>query len=74
MEKIRKTPLHWDEIRESKIAISNLSELAGKQLLFSIVQILSLRITLKKEQFLDILDDAIKYDQIIKKSLITPRE
>lgn len=67
MKKERRNPLHWDEIRESKTAIYNLSELASKQLLLGIVQVLSLRVTLKKEQFLDVLGDAKLYDEIAKK-------
>lgn len=67
MKKERRNPLHWEEIKESKAVIFNLTEAAAKQLLWAIVNVLSLRVTLKKEQFLEILDDAVKYNQIIKK-------
>lgn len=66
MPKEKMTPLNQVEARDAKAAVYDLSELAAKQLLYGIVQILSLRQNLIKEQFLEILDDARKYNTVIK--------
>jgi hypothetical protein len=66
MDKKKKTPLNPVEVRDVKAAIYDLSELACKQLLYGMINILSLKSRVIKEQFLEILDDAQKYNQIKK--------
>jgi len=63
MEKKPRTPLNPVEARDVKAAVYDLSESAAKQLLFGMIQILSLKNSVIKEQFLEILDDARKYSQ-----------
>jgi hypothetical protein len=67
MEKKPRTPLNPVEVRDVKAAVYDLSEAAVKQLLYGVIQILSLKSSVIKEQFLEILDDARKYNQIKSK-------
>jgi hypothetical protein len=67
MEKKPRTPLNPVEARDVKAAVYDLSEAAVKQLLYGVIQILSLKNSVIKEQFLEILDDARKYNQIKSK-------
>ena len=68
MGKKARTPLNPVESRDLKAAVYDLSEVAVKQLVYGIIQILSLKSIVIKEQFLEILDDARKYSQLKAKS------
>lgn len=66
MSKIKRGPLLPDEVRDVKASVYDLSELACKQLLYGIITVLSFKSSATKDQFLEILDDAKKYNQIKK--------
>lgn len=61
------TPLNPVEVKDVKAAVYDLSERAAKQLLYGVIQILSFKSIVIKGEFLDILDDAKKYNQINQK-------
>jgi hypothetical protein len=63
MDKNAHTPLNPMEARDVKAAVYDLSEVSAKQLLYGVIQILSLKNSIIKEQFLEILDDAKKYSE-----------
>jgi hypothetical protein len=58
MTKETQYPLNPGEERDLRIIIKNLSELAAKQALYGIVQGFSLKATLTKRHFLEVMDDA----------------
>lgn len=64
MAREKRTPLNPVEVRDVKAAVYDLSESAAKQLLYGMVQVLSFKSSTTKEQFIEILDDAKKYNQI----------
>ena len=49
-----------------KAKVYDLSEAAAKQLLFGIIQVLSFKNSVARIQFEEILDDAEKYNKIVK--------
>lgn len=67
MAKKARTPFNPMEARDVKAAVYDLSELSAKQLLYGVIQILSFKSSIIKEQFLEILDDAKKYNQVKSK-------
>lgn len=66
MGKRKNFPLNPVESKDVKAAVFELSEVAAKQLLYGMIQVLSLSSCIVKEQFLEILDDARKYGAILK--------
>jgi hypothetical protein len=67
MALVKRTPLNPVEVRDTKAGVYDLSEIAAKQLLYGIITILSFKSSVIKDQFLEILDDAKKYNQIKNK-------
>ena len=60
-------PIYPDEARTLKALVYDLSEIGLKQVLFGMIQILTLKASITQAQFKGILDDASKYSQTIKK-------
>ncbi|MDP2362675.1 MAG: hypothetical protein Q8M94_02775, partial [Ignavibacteria bacterium] len=60
-------PIYQDEARILKAQVYDLSEIAAKQALFGIIQVLTLKTSITQAQFKEILDGAGKYYQAIKK-------
>ncbi|MBS3920027.1 MAG: hypothetical protein KG012_14205 [Deltaproteobacteria bacterium] len=59
-------PIYLDEARDLKARVYDLSEIGLKQVLFGMIQILTLKTSITQAQFKEILDDAGKYSQIKK--------
>lgn len=66
MSKDKQYPMNPGEAKVLKATIYDLSELAAKQALYGIVQILSLKIHLNRYHFEEILDDARKLSEVKK--------
>ena len=56
--------LNPGEVKELKARVFDLSELATKQALYGIIQILSFRINVSRNMFQEIIEDAVKYNMI----------
>lgn len=59
-------PLNPGESKTLKTAVYDLSELAAKQTLYGVIQILSIKVHVPLSVFKEILDDARKYDEVKK--------
>ena len=66
MARKQKTPLNPGESANLKAAVYDLTELAAKQMLYGMIQLLSSKSSILVEQFRDVLDDARKYAQTKK--------
>lgn len=64
MARKQKTPLNPGESASLKAAVFDLSEIAAKQMLYGMIQLLSAKNSILVEHFRDCLDDARKYSQI----------
>jgi len=60
--------LNPGEAKTLKAAVYDLSELAAKQALYGIVQVLSFNHKISREEFQEIIDDARKYSDLSKKT------
>lgn len=58
------TKLNPGEAKELKARVFDLSELATKQALYGIIQVLSFRANVTRTMFEEIIDDASKYSLI----------
>ena len=61
-----KTPmvhLNPGEAKVLKAQVYDLSELAAKQALYGIIQILSFKVNMSRSMFEDVIDDAVKYNE-----------
>jgi len=67
MPKDKVFPIYPDEARSLKALVFDLSETGAKQALWGMIQVLSLKTSITQAQFKEMLDDAGKYAQIIKK-------
>jgi hypothetical protein len=61
-------PLNSVEAKDLKAAVYDLTELAAKQILYGMIQILSMKNRIIRDQFEEILDDARKYSELKKQS------
>ena len=67
MERKTLHPLNPGEAKTLKAAIYDLAELAAKQALYGVVQLLSFKPRISREEFQEIIDDARKYSELGKK-------
>jgi hypothetical protein len=61
---IRPTVLNPGEAKVLKARVYDLSELAAKQALYGIVQVLSFKVNVSRSMFEEVIDDAEKYSKI----------
>lgn len=54
------------EAKMFKARVYDLSELAAKQALYGIIQILSFKVNVSRSMFEDVIDDAVKYSEVKK--------
>lgn len=67
MKDTLKTPmvhLNPGEAKTLKARVYDLSELAAKQALYGIVQVLSFKVNVSRSMFEEVIDDAEKYSKI----------
>jgi hypothetical protein len=67
MTRRRTNPLNPGEAKDLTTKIDNLSEIAARSALFGIVTALSYHAHLAIDYFSDIINDATKYDTMLKK-------
>jgi len=67
MERKTLHPLNPGEAKTLKAAVYDLSELAAKQALYGIVQVLSFKPRISTDTLKEIIDDARKYSELGKK-------
>ena len=69
MKNILKTPVvcfNPGEAKVFKAQVYDLTELAAKQALYGIIQILSFRVNVSRSMFEEVIDDAGKYSEVRK--------
>lgn len=54
------------EAKTLKAQVYDLSELAAKQALYKVIQILSFKVNVSRSMFEDVIDDAVKYNDLRK--------
>jgi hypothetical protein len=54
------------EAKLFKATVYDLSELAAKQALYGIIQVLSFKVNMSRSMFEDVMDDAVKYSKVKK--------
>jgi len=64
VSKVSVKPLNAGESKALKAAVYDLSELAAKQTLYGMIQILCIKVHVPMSVFKEILDDARKYDEV----------
>jgi len=62
----RPIPLNPGEAKVLKAQVYDLSELAAKQALYGIIQVLSFKGNVSRPQLEEVIDDATKYSQLKK--------
>jgi len=64
---LKPIPLSQSESKMLKARVYDLSEIAAKQALYGIIDFMSTRVKLPRRAFEEIIDDAVKYNDIKKK-------
>lgn len=64
--KIRVVPFNPGEAKMFKAQVYDLSELAVKQALYGIIQILSFKVNMSRTMFEEVIDDSVKYSEARK--------
>ena len=63
MKREKVFPIYQDEARALKAQVYDFSEIAAKQAIWGMIQILSLETSITKARFKEVLDDAGRYTQ-----------
>jgi hypothetical protein len=62
--KVPMVHLNPGEAKVLKARVYDLSELASKQALYGIIQILSFKVNVSRSMFEEVIDDAVKYSEV----------
>ena len=64
--KVPMVHLNPGEARALKARVYDLSEVAAKQALYGIIQILSFKVNMSRSMFEEVIDDSVKYSEVRK--------